>query len=156
MKEIQLTQGKVALVDDEDFERVNEHKWYAQKGKNTWYAYRRSPRMSAKMHRFIMNTPKELLVDHIDSNGLDNRRCNLRECSAQQNCMNTRISKRNTSGFKGVCWHKRDKNWYARIGFNKKKVFLGCYSLAVDAAKAYDAKAAELFGSFAKLNFPER
>lgn len=159
MREIPLTRGYVALVDDEDYERVAAKKWgvtvkpqdttpYAQNG------VRVAGRMtSVAMHRFILDAPIELVVDHINGNGLDNRRANLRLCSRSENQWNRRKSSQNTSGFKGV-FHRGGTRWIARITAHGKTVHLGRFRDPTIAARAYDAAALRLHGEFARLNFP--
>ncbi len=158
MREIALTQGKVALVDDEDFERVNQFKWCAMNPyPDTWYAVR-SITVGYKryalqtMHRFILNVDSEH-VDHLNHNGLDNRRGNLRPCTASENFHNRRAHKNNSSGYVGVS--KARNKWRASLCMNYQVFDLGFYRTPEEAARAYDGKAKELFGEFARLNFPE-
>lgn len=150
MKEIKLTKGKTAVVDDCDFEELNSKKWhYTSSG----YAARRSwpDNKIVLMHRQIMSTPKGMDTDHKNQNKLDNRRDNLRIGTRSQNNMNQTKQRHNTSGFKGVMWQKSKSLWVARVGL----VYAGKFKNKEDAARAYDKKAKELFGEFAKLNFPE-
>ena len=161
MKTIQLTQGKEAFVDDEDFERINKHKWTVLKKSNTFYARRTinggSPsQRHIKMHREIMGlTPKDgLVVDHINGNGLDNRKRNLRICTQFQNMKNTLKRPGKTSKYKGVYWRKERGKWQARITFQNKRIRLGHFEDESEAARAYDGAAKKYFGEFAKLNFP--
>lgn len=157
MKEIQLTQGKVALVDDEDFEYLNQWKWYANKLNVKFYA-RRNVRINKKnagyllMHRFIMNPDIGLVVDHINGNTLDNRKCNLRICTYSGNRWNSFKTIDNKSGYKGVHWHKLGKKWKATIEINKTKHYLGLFHNIKQAAKAYNEAAIKFHGEFAKLN----
>lgn len=155
MKEIQLTQGKVAIVDDADYDWLSQFKWYTYKHRNTWYAVRNIPptngkRSKIKMHQVIC----EKNCDHKDGNGLNNQRTNLRAATASQNQHNRRISKNNTSGLKGVTLDKRRNKWMARIVFNGKSKFLGLFATRAEAGRAYDQAARELYGEFAALNFP--
>lgn len=157
MKEIQLTQGQIALVDDEDFEYLSAFKWFANKHRNTYYAGRQSSRINGLqrtqlMHCIIMNHKG---IDHIDCNGLNNQKNNLRICTNSQNAMNRIPIKGTSSKYKGVSFHNRDKKWYSYIKKNQKLINLGTFINEVDAAKAYDKKAIELFGEFAHLNFKE-
>ena len=168
MKKIKLTQGKEAIVDDEDYERLMEHRWHAAKAGNKYYAVRSLPTQSngtrkrLKMHRAIINPSKGMEVDHKNGNTLDNRKENLRECTRQQNQANRMLGKDNTSGYKGVCYMKKKKSminehskpWVAQIKHNQKKIYLGIYKTKEEAARAYDKKAIELHGEFAQLNFP--
>lgn len=153
MKEIQLTQGKVALVDDGDFELLNKYKWSAHKGRGAWYATRGVGPI--KMHRQITHAPIGAVVDHINGNGLDNRRINLRVCSHSENMRNSALRSDNTTGYKGV--RKRtDRKWYsAEIRVNGLSVNLGRFETAEGAARAYDEAAKKYFGDFARLNFQE-
>lgn len=157
-KEISLTQGKVALVDLEDYEWLNQFKWRTKKDVHTFYAVRQEgayPQKFFYMHREILNPPDGYSSDHINGNGLDNRRRNLRICTASQNQHNQKINEqRGSSKYKGVCWHKAVEKFAAYIKANKKLIHLGYFQSEIEAAKAYDAKATELFGEFAKLNFP--
>jgi hypothetical protein len=165
MIEIPLTKGKVALIDDEDSARVMAHKWTAMfvPKSNKWYARRNTVRrengrkcqQSILLHRFIIDAPPHLQVDHINNDGLDNRRSNLRFASNAQNHANMKMSTKNKSGFKGVCWLKERRRWLASITVNQTTHYLGHFKDPLDAARAYDAKARELCGEFARLNFPQ-
>jgi len=154
MKEISLTQGKVALVDDEDYEWLLQWTWYADKRKHTYYAIR-APwnESSVGMHREIMGIvgDDKRWVDHRNNNGLDNRRQNLRICTPQQNRMNAR-GKGGTSQYKGVFWSKHANKWGVQICINGGKKNLGYFDLEEEAAKIYNEAAMELFGEFAYLN----
>ncbi len=108
------------------------------------------------MHRQIMHPPHGLEIDHKNNNGLDNRKCNLRFCTRSQNMANSRGHRRRRSSFKGVSFHKQFRKWRAIITQNKKNLHLGFFRSQVRAAKAYDDKAKELFGEFARPNFPYR
>lgn len=131
-KEIPLTQGKVALVDDEDYERLNQFKWFASKNGKTYYAIRKSKIL---MHRTIITPPSGFEIDHINGNGLDNRRENLRIVSHRENCQNKHIEK--TSKFPGVTWNKQHKKWHAHVRILGKNRYLGSFDDEVEAAKAY-------------------
>lgn len=155
MKEIKLTQGKVALVDDEDFEFLNNHKWCAAKGENTFYATRMepgNPRTFILMHQQILGFPKE--VDHKDGDGLNNKRSNLRACTRSQNHMNRRPKIGCSSRFKGVSFNEKCRihPWRVMIMVNYKRIYIGFYATEKEAALAYNQKAIELFGEFARLN----
>lgn len=159
-KEIPLSQGKVALVDDEDFERINRHKWFAHK-KTTgkFYAVRNigqiPHRRLTSMHREVMNAPQGLEVDHVHSDDtLDNRKANLRLATHSQNKCNVKRRADNKSGYKGVSWSKQKNKWQAHIESKGKQINLGLFTNLVDAAIAYDKAAKELHGEFASLNFP--
>lgn len=154
MKTIPLTQGKFALVDDEDFDRLNRHKWCAVRRDNLWYARRHKDSGGIFMHNEIAEPPKGLRWDHADGDGLNNKKSNLRPATCSQNQANARKRKDNTSGFKGVSWHRRHKKWYACLSHQGKIRFLGLFEDAERAAQAYDSAAIELRGEFARPNFP--
>ena len=168
MKEIPLTQGKVALVDDEDYNFLMRWKWYAAKSWGDKFRAERNLSAAesrnlgkghgvARMHAQILSTAAGQMVDHINGDSLDNRRGNLRLTCKAGNGMNRGIPATNTSGFKGVCfykWAKRTKPWYAQIGYLGKFKRIGYYSTPEEAARAYDAAALEYHGEFACLNFP--
>ena len=157
MKEIQLTQGKVALVDDEDFEYLNQWKWFPNNLKHGFYAVRMNPTLDNKkntisMHRFIMNVPLNMTVDHINRNTLDNRKINLRICTMAENLRNKNIYKNNTSKYKGVYYHKIVKKWLVRISVNNKRIHIGYFLNPIEGAKAYNEAAIKYHGEFANLN----
>lgn len=152
MKKIKLTKGMVALVDDEDFERINSFKWCVGKTSFHHYAMRRDGKKTLFMHRFIVDAPKGLLVDHINRNGLDNRKENLRVCTAQQNRRNGGLSKLNTSGYKGVSWNKGIHKWSAYITANYKRIHLGYFDDKTEAARAYNNAAKQYFKEFNSSN----
>jgi hypothetical protein len=150
MKNIPLTQRKFAIVDDEDYEWLVQWKWLYTSG---GYAARRTKKIY--MHREIMHTPSGMYTDHINGNKLDNRKCNLRICTNTENTRNQKMHKNNNSGYKGISWSQRNKKWGVSVWEENKHNWLGYFSSPVEAAKVYDKKAAELFGEFAKLNFPD-
>ncbi len=157
MRQIKLTQGKVAIVDDADYEVLSKHKWYAQLIGKVWYAQRNikktnGQRTIQKMHRLVMNPPAKIGIDHINGNGLDNCRCNLRICSQSENCQNQKAIRGGTSKFKGVHFHKQSNKWMARIHVNYKSIYLGVFDAETKAAIAYNEAAAYFFGDFARLN----
>lgn len=151
MKYIPLTNGGNAIIDNEDYKKVSKYKWFRVKGDGRESAHMTKKKTNS-MHRFLMNPPKDLVVDHKNGNGLDNRRYNLRICTYAENSRNAKKNIRNTSGYKGVIWHKASKKWSARINYNYRRISLGYYNDVIDAANAYDAAAKELFGEYAKLN----
>lgn len=156
MKKIPLTQGKFALVDDADYLLVNQFKWYANLCHGVWYARRNVVLVSGKktcvaLHRFLC--PEIPQIDHRNKNGLDNQRHNLRAATHRQNKANSRKQINCISQYKGVTWHKRHQKWYAQISAQGKVRFLGLHTSEVEAAKAYDSAARNIFGEFASPNF---
>lgn len=149
---ISLTQGLYTLVDGEDYERLNQHKWYARKTPYTYYAIRHKGQGIIYMHREILNAPAHLETNHRNHNGLDNRKTNLRVCTRAQNTQNAR-PREVTSKFKGIGWYKSRSKWRAKIFCNGKHYHIGYFFDEDIAAKAYDKKAKELFGEFAITNF---
>jgi hypothetical protein len=162
MREIPLTRGMVAIVDDEDYEALAVYKWMATEKRNgKFYAVRsvgtRASRKTVAMHRVIMNAGPDDFVDHKDDNTLDNRKgISLRKCTRAQNQRN-RHARNGKSGYKGVYFlaRKRSKPWRAEISVDNKSVHLGYFDTDIEAAKACDAEAIARFGEFANLNFPE-
>ncbi len=158
VKKISLTQGREVLVDAIDFDRLNQYRWYANRFGATWCARRnacsRGRRITLYMHREILNleSDNQKSVDHKNHNGLDNRRTNLRLCTASMNGMNRQSHKKFSSQFKGVCWHKWRQKWVAKIRKNGKRYYLGYFQLEKEAAQAYNNAARELFGEFKHLN----
>lgn len=154
MKEIPLTQSKVALVDDEDYDWLSKYKWYASKTRSgNWYACNKPKKANILMHRLILGTPTNLDSDHIDNNGLNNQRANLRICTRSQNNMNRFHKKNSTSKYKGVTWHNQDKKWRTRIRIRGTDIYNSLFDSELEAAKAYDAAALKYFGEYARLNF---
>ena len=159
-RRIPLTQGKYAIVDPEDYERLAGYKWFAVRYERGYYAQRaakdsKGRQRNVRMHRVILGEPKGKIIDHINHNGLDNRRANLRVATRQQNTWNKRKQRGNCSSqYKGVTWLKRVGKWQARIICNGKSIFIGYFDDEEKAARAYDARAAELYGDYAALNFP--
>jgi hypothetical protein len=147
VKEIPLTRGKVALVDDEDYRYLKHFNWYYS-GK---YA-RGGGYAKVMMHRVIVDPPDGYYVDHVNGDKLDNRRSNLRMCTLEQNSFNSKLQKNNTSGYKGVSWDKQKNKWRAKITHQGKTRHIGLYDNKHEAAIAYNEEAKELFGEFAWLN----
>lgn len=162
MKEIPLTRGMVALVDDEDYEMLAQYRWCVKAcGSRLFYAVRALAGNGGKqhvvMHRVLLNPLPGFDVDHVDGNGLNNQRSNMRVATRQQNIANKRISSRNTSGFKGVSLHRASGKWqvFLRIPNGKNKN-LGNYETREEAARVYDDAARKWNGQFARLNFPRK
>jgi hypothetical protein len=156
MKTIALTQGQIALVDDDDFERINAFKWCARWNSQTqsFYAvrYQRNGRSKTViyMSRFILGTPKGKLCDHKNHNTLDNRKRNLRDCSRSQNQMNRGKTSYNTTGYKGVS--KCGLKFRAVIGINNKTIHLGVFETPDQAWNAYKKAAKKYHGEFSKVH----
>lgn len=153
-REISLSRGLVAIVDDEDHARISTRRWHAVPVKQRevrWYARSDDGASQVYMHRFILNAPRGTLVDHCDGDGLNCRRLNLRLCSRSQNNTN-RGGYRPASGYRGV-YPKRGK-FYSAVWTNGRRLGLGTFLTAEEAAQAYDLAAAAHFGEFARLNFP--
>ncbi len=156
MKEIPLTQGKVALVDDEDYGRVSAYRWMAWWNGHRWYAITKIDSQRVLMHRFVLAAAPDQQIDHINGDGLDNRRSQLRFVTSQQNSMNRGLRRGANNQYKGVSMTNPPSmsTWKAQILVDGKRLYLGSYRTPEDAAKAYDAAAKEHFGEFAWLNFP--
>jgi len=154
---IPLTQGRFAKVDPEDYIWLSQFRWHCKINKNAVYAVRtetcsgRSKRIY--MHRLIANTPANLVCDHINHDGLNNRKANLRNCTIKQNNANSRCAAWATSKYKGVSWNKKFEKWTAYIKKDVRQFNLGSFEEESEAALVYDRKARELFGEFAYLNF---
>lgn len=155
--EIALTKGYVALVSAPAPISVSEYSWCALTGANgNVYAARRGPRGKLiLMHREILDAPFGLEVDHINGNTLDNCNCNLRLATHRENSYNRAAHRDGSSRFKGVSWSRDRRKWLAKIDQGAKQKYLGLYSDEVAAALAYDQAARQMFGQFARLNFPD-
>lgn len=147
--EISLTKNQITTVDDDVYEWASKFKWYCT---FQGYASRGNRKNIKFLHKEIMNASKGTTVDHINGNKLDNRKENLRLCSHMENIRYQKIHNRNTSGYKGVSWHKAGKKWHAKIAVNYKQIHLGLFKIKEDAARAYNKAAIKYFGEFAKLN----
>ena len=147
-KEILLTQGQITLVDDNMYDELNKHKWYAYKHRNTYYARRRGGGEAIHMHRQILGLSKGdgKITDHRNRDGLDNRRDNLRVVSNAINCRNHGGHPHNTSGVNGVCWNKHTSKWMARIKVNSKQIYLGVHLCIEDAVEARRQGEVEYWG----------
>lgn len=145
MIKIPLTKGKSSFIDDEDFELIEKYKWHYSQG----YAYH--GRLS--MHKLLLGVKHGKMIDHINGNGIDNRKSNLRFCTLKENNRNRIIQINNKSGYKGVVFAKIPKKWKAILRTDSKSLSLGYFNNKTDAAKCYDFHARKLFGEFAKTNF---
>ncbi|MFH1369694.1 MAG: AP2 domain-containing protein [Planctomycetota bacterium] len=159
-RRISLGEGRFTILDQQDFYRLGNFNWFAERRGECFYAVRHlispdEPTKIIRMHRVIMNAPKGLLVDHKNNDGLDNRRENLRLATSSQNNCNKRKRKNASSRFVGVSFNKLKRRWCAYICFNGKNIWLGWFDSEIEAAKAYDEAARKYHGEFAKLNFPE-
>jgi len=162
MKEIQLTQNRIALIDDEDYDKVNTHKWCAQRidkiSRSDYYA-RTSDKIGNKrtvlyLHKLIIGKPpKNMVIDHIDGNTLNNQKSNLRFVTCSQNAQNQKTQGNKISKYKGVHVNKRDKLFFATIWVNGKSKYLGSRKDEIAVAKLYDEAALKYFGEFAYINF---
>ena len=153
---VPLTKGRHAIIDTVDIPLVEPGTWYALVNRQTAYAVRsvgtRATKRVMLMHRVIVGAPDGMDVDHINGDGLDNRRANLRLATRSENMRNSRQSAANTSGFKGVCWNKRDQNWVAAITVEGRMRYLGAFGTPEAAHEAYLAAATRLFGQFARAS----
>jgi len=161
-RKIPLTQGKFALVDPEDYQELSKYKWFAIRSPRGFYAARsvgsnrrKTGQQTIRMHQVILKPPEGKFIDHINHNGLDNRRSNLRICTLQQNIWNMRKQRGNcASQYKGVTWRKDIGKWQARITCNGELLSIGLFDDEKAAAAAYDKKAKELFREYAAPNLP--
>jgi HNH endonuclease len=151
-KQIALTQGKFAIVDESNFEWLNSFKWSATFSSNIWYATRRINKITVPMHRFIMEPSSELYVDHINGNGLHNTIDNLRVCTNSQNGMNRGSNKNTSSIYKGVSWAKKSNKWSVQINKDNTIIHQAFIKDEKEAAMLYNTWAIEVFGEFAWLN----
>lgn len=150
---VPLTRGYEAVISVADVPLVDGVNWYAMAAGGTIYAVRKGPRPKQRkiyMHRAILSDPDGLEVDHINGEGLDNRRCNLRAATRAQNARNSHVSNANTSGYKGVSWDKRDRKWQAFIAVNGLRHFLGRFACPTAASLAYARASRELHKEFGR------
>jgi hypothetical protein len=155
-KRIKLTQGKYAIVDNVDYEWINQYKWCASYSRGYWRAERgfreNGKQHHIEMHRFIMSPPKDMVVDHKDHNRFNNQRSNLRIATRSENQRNSLPQKGHK--YKGPHLTKQKGRWASSISVNRKGVHLGRFNSKKEAAIAYDNAAKQYFGEFACLNFP--
>jgi hypothetical protein len=159
-RKIPLTRGKFAIVDPEDYPRLAKHKWHLATGSNSSYAVRWTSsknsrtRKKIRMHRQIIHISIGMVCDHINGNGLNNRKANLRPATFSQNVCNRPKRKAPArSRYKGLQWDKTQRKWKARIQVSGRIIYLGSFASETDAAKAYDKAAKKYHGPFAALNF---
>lgn len=156
---INLSQNKIAIVDDADFDYLNQWKWHARLHSGIWYAVRTErikgtkKRLTFRMHRVILGlTDSTVFCDHKDHDGLNNQRSNLRVATRSQNARNKTSARNSTSSYLGVFWHAQQKRWRAKIYIDKKYIHLGNFKNEKDAAEAYNKRALAAYGKFANLN----
>lgn len=153
-RQIALVNSPLAvLVDDCDWEWLRQYEWRVRRDHRVYYAQRRVRRTYVQMHREILSAPTGACVDHVNGDGLDNRRVNLRLASTAQNGAN-RASTLGRERLKGVSFHRQAGRWQAQLKVDGRTLYLGLFDAADAAARAYDAAAAAAFGDFARLNFP--
>ena len=155
--EMVINGGFVTTIDEKHLDLFSQWSWSPSKSKNTIYVHGyRKPDEKEYLHRLIVQASginiKGLMVDHKDENGLNNLEENLRIITKSQNQINRGLPSNNTSGYKGVNWHKASQKWRTRIGYNNKRIYLGSFSNLKDAARAYNKMASKLFKQFAWLN----
>lgn len=156
MKEIKLTNGMVALVDDEDYEQLNKYKWHAMKAGNRGLFYVTRMQAIEMPHQILgLCVDYRQIIDHINRNLLDNRKSNLRIVTPSQAQMHRRKIMGFSSQYKGVYWAKSDEKWRAHIKKNGLSYYLGRFDNEIDAACAYDEAAKKLFGEYSRLNFDD-
>jgi hypothetical protein len=159
---IRLAQPTCAKVDPEDYDRLNQFEWLAKKGRNSFYALRRAPaKRNGKetliyMHQELIKVPDGMVIDHINHDGLDNRNANIRPATKSQNlCHRKKTTTKTSSKYKGVSRRGDPPRYEARIGFDRKEIYLGRFDDEIQAAIAYDNAAKKHHGHFASLNFPQ-
>jgi hypothetical protein len=150
-----VNSDKIVLVDDEDYGKVSEHRWLLTP-RGYIQSSSRIKRKQPYLHRFIINPPNELQIDHIDHDPLNNVRNNLRVATNSQNHANGLKCREGSSRFKGVSREQGSNKWHACICYNYKTIHLGAFTSEIKAAIAYDLAALKYFREFSKLNFPER
>lgn len=149
MKKIKLTQGKYALVDDIDYEWLNQWKWCVLQSK---YVHRNAGRGKwVRMQRLIMNAPNGMSVDHINGDTLDNRRSNLRLCTHRENTKNMRLSRANKTGYKDIYWDSTRKKWAVQVMSDGVKVYGGRFDNITEAIKSRNSLVRKLHGEFAHV-----
>jgi len=162
MKTIKLTKDKEAMVDDCDYNMLSAYRWYWALKPRSKFGYAVADLHNidnefgvrhVTMHRMLLKPDRGKVVDHVNGNGLDNRRENIRICTLSQNNANFAVGgKRNKSGYKGVSWHKSTQKWRATLLLGGKQHYLGIFDDKLEAARAYNVEALKCFGEFARIN----
>lgn len=153
MVEIKLKNGTCILIDDDDFEKVSKFKWHVSKIKYAHYAVSRINGKTVYLHRLVMDAPKGTYVDHINMNGLDCRKENLRLCTNSQNMHNRGAQKNSKSGVKGVSWSKNKNKWVVHLTVDKKTRHLGFFTNIDAARKRYEEESKRIVGEFFRENY---
>jgi hypothetical protein len=155
MKRIKLRYGKYAIVDEELYEDLRKFVWYAKRHPTTgkWYAVRYENGKNVPMHRQILRAPRRKQVDHINGNGLDNRKSNLRLVTSAENARNRDKHKNNTTGYKGVSRQKGRRKFRAQIQVHHKAIYLGWFDDPREAARVYDQAVRKYHGPYGCTNF---
>jgi hypothetical protein len=155
MKIIKATKGYEVIVDDSDYDWLSKFRWFSNVDPKGYVSIRANNKGALLyMARMILGvSDKNLCVDHINRNSLDNRRCNLRICTRKQNTQNVKLNRTNTSGYRGVNFYKQNRKWVAKISIDGRRKSIGYYSTPEDAARAYDNICLKERGEFAVLNF---
>lgn len=152
---IRCSSGKYALIDPEDYEYLSKFNWNDYTGYPRTFRRRKSENnklIGTSMHALILKAPKGLAIDHINGNTLDNRKKNLRIVTSQQNGCNRKLGSNNTTGYKGVTYHKRDRLYQSSIKIKGKRQYLGWFKTAEEAANAYNKASKILHGEFGRIN----
>lgn len=154
---ILIINNKEIIIDNEDFQKIYNYKWYIIKSNKIYYCIGRLPnnRNLVRLHRLILSALKGQTIDHINGNGLDNRKCNLRFCTTAQNRHNSSKTITGKCKYKGVSYVPKEEVYRAFIYLNRKQIYLGRFKTEIEAAIAYNTKALELFGEYARINVIE-
>lgn len=155
MKTISLTQGRFALVDDEDYQLLSRHTWCAVKANKSdciWYAQTHVGPALVRMHEMVLGKIKGTIIHHDDHNGLNNQKDNLKRTTHQNNIGHSKKFKSNTSGYKGVSWDQANKKWVTQVAMSSGNGYQKRFHKLEDAVEAYDREAIKRWGEFALTN----